>query len=232
MEKSLYEFDFPSAQKEFLRAIELNPNSAQAHFLYSNSYLSPMGRMAESIAENKKALELDPLSLPMNLLLGGAYMDAGDYEESDQQFRHTIAMDPTYPLTPIYYSFLLKITGRYEAGVRENERGEVLGGSSPEKAAAKATVILEALQKGGEQAAWRKELELILETRPMDQSPGNVAGLYALIGDKDKAFEWLDKAYAERDGIVLAQLKVDPSFKNLRSDPRFGNFLRRMGLPE
>jgi len=232
MEKSLYEFDFPSAQKEFLRAIELNPNSAQAHFLYSNSYLSPMGRMAESIAENKKALELDPLSLPMNLLLGGAYMDAGDYEESDQQFRHTIAMDPTYPLTPIYYSFLLKITGRYEAGVRENERGEVLGGSSPEKAAAKATVILEALQKGGEQAAWRKELELILGTRPMDQSPGNVAGLYALIGDKDKAFEWLDKAYAERDGIVLAQLKVDPSFKNLRSDPRLGNFLRRMGLPE
>ena len=191
-----------------------------------------MGLMTESIAENKKALELDPLSLPMNLLLGVAYMSAGDYEKSDQQFRHTIAMDPTYPLGPIYYSFLLKITGRYEAGVRENERGEVLGGSSPEKAAAKATVILEALHKGGEQAAWRKELELILETRPMDQSPGNVAGLYALIGDKDKAFEWLDKAYAERDGMVLAQLKVDPSFKNLHDDPRFANLLRRMGLPE
>jgi hypothetical protein len=66
----------------------------------------------------------------------------------------------------------------------------------------------------------------------MDQSPGNVAGVFALIGDKDKAFEWLDKAYAERDGIVLAQLKVDPSFKNLRNDPRFANLLRRMGLPE
>jgi len=232
MEKSLYEFDFSGAQKEFLRAIELNPNSAQAHFLYSNSYLSPMGRMTESIAENKKALELDPLSLPMNLLLGVAYMCAGDYEESDQQFRHTIAMDPTYPLGPIYYSFLLKITGRYEDGIRENERGEVLGGSSPENAAAKATIIREALQKGGEKAAWRKELELILGTRPMDQSPGNVASVYALIGDKDKAFEWLDKAYAERDGMVLAQLKVDPSFKNLRGDPRFANLLRRMGLPE
>ena len=125
----------------------------------------------------------------MNLLLGMAYMSAGDYEKSDQQFRHTIAMDPTYPLGPVYYSFLLKITGRYEDGIRENERGEVLGGFQSQNAAANAgPIILEALQKGGEQAAWRKELELILGTRPMDQSPGNVAGVYALIGDKDKAF--------------------------------------------
>jgi TolB-like protein/DNA-binding winged helix-turn-helix (wHTH) protein len=230
MEKSLYEFDFPGAQKELLRAIELNPNSAQAHFLYSNSYLTPMGRMSEAITENKKALELDPLSLPMNLLLGDAYMFAGYYEESDQQFRHTIAMDPTYPLAPIYFSFLLKITGRYEEGIKENEKGEVLSGSSPEEAAAKAAIIRQALQKGGEKAAWQKELELILGTRPRDQSSGNVAGLYALIGDKDKAFEWLDKAYAERDGVGIATLKVDPAFKTLRSDPRFGSLLRRMGL--
>ena len=84
------------------------------------------------------------------------------------------------------------------------------------------------------QAMWQKDLELIFGTskRPRDQSPGNVASLYALAGDKDSAFKWLDKAYVERDGEDITLLKVDPAFKNLRSDPRFAALLRRMGLPE
>ncbi len=92
----------------------------------------------------------------------------------------------------------------------------------------------QALKKGGERGAWQKDLELILGTskRPRDESPGVVASLYALIGDKDRAFEWLDKAYAERDGEEITLLKVDPAFKNLRGDPRFADLLRRMGLPE
>ncbi len=79
--KSHYDFDFPGAQREFLKAIELNPNSASAHFFYANSYLLPMGRIPEAIAENKKALELDPLSIPMNNFLGLMYAWAGDYAE-------------------------------------------------------------------------------------------------------------------------------------------------------
>ena len=234
MEKSFYEFDFPGAQKEFLKAIELNPNYADAHLWYSACYLAPMGRMPEAIAETKKALELDPLSLLINDIMAWTYMNAGDYESSYRQFQHTIAMDPSSVIDHEGLSFLLKITGRYEEGITENERGEVLSGASPEEAAKKAAIVRQAFRKGGEKAAWQKELELILGTpnRPKDKSPGIIASLYALIGDNDNAFKWLDKAYHERDGITLAGLKVDPAFKNLRDDPRFKSLLHRMGLPE
>jgi TolB-like protein/Tfp pilus assembly protein PilF len=236
MEKSHYEFDFPGAQREFLKAIELNPNSAYAHLFYSNCYLAPMGRMPEAIAENKKAVELDPLSLPINNFLGMTYMFAGDYEKSEQQFRHAIAMDPTFLLAPEYFSFLLKITGRYEEGIEEYEKSEVLSGTSPESAAAEAAMIRQAFKKGGEHAAWERTLELTLarvnRQKGEFMGAGLFASVYALAGDNDKAFQWLDKAYAERDGEEISLLKVDPAFKNLRDDPRFGNLLRRMGLPE
>ena len=159
--------------------------------------------MAEAIAENKKALELDPLSLPINNFMGMTYMFAGDYEKSYQQFQHTIAMDPTFPLAHEYFSCLLKMTGRYEEGIEEHEKSEVLGGSSPEDAAAEANMMRQALKTGGEKGMWQKTLELILaaQKRPgAFTSPGLVASVYALAGDKDNAFKWLDKAYAERDG--------------------------------
>jgi TolB-like protein/DNA-binding winged helix-turn-helix (wHTH) protein/Tfp pilus assembly protein PilF len=236
MEKSHYEYDFPGAQKEFLQAIELNPNSAYAHFFYSNCYLAPMGRMSEAISENKKALELDPLSLPMNNFMGMTYMFAGDYEKSYQQFQHTIAMDPTFPLAHEYLSSLLKMTEKYEEGIEEHEKAEVLSGSSPENAAAEANLMRQALKTGGEKGLWEKNIELILAARKRSQSDvvssGLVAAVYALAGDKDCAFEWLNKAYAERDGEIITLMKVDPSFKNLRDDPRFAAFLRRLGLPE
>ena len=236
MEKSHYEFDFPGAQREFLRALELNPNSAYAHLFYSNCYLAPMGRMSEAIAENKKALELDPLSLPINNFMGMTYMFAGDYERSYQQFQHTIAMDPTFPLAHLYFSFLLKITGRYEEGIKEHEKSELLSGSSPEDAAAEAVMMRQAFKKGGEKGLWQKTLELTLARlkRPNGEfvQASEVAAAYALAGDKDSAFEWLDKAYEERDGNDITLLKCDPTFKNLRGDPRFAALLQRMGLPE
>jgi len=236
MEKSHYEYDFPGAQKEFLRALELNPNSAYTHLFYSNCYLAPMGRMTEAIAENKKALQLDPLSLPINNFMAMTYMFAGDYEKSSQQFQHTIAMDPTFPLAHEYFSFLLKMMGRSEEGIKEYEKSRVLGGASPEKASAEATVMRQALKSGGENGLWQKTLEVVLkrQTQPSGElpSPSTVAMVFALAGDKDNAFKWLDKAYAEREGAAITLLKCDPAFKNLHGDPRFGILLRRMGLPE
>ena len=228
MEKSFYEFDFPGAQKEFLKAIELNPNYPYAHLWYSACYLAPMGRMPEAIAENKKALELDPLSMTINDIMAMTYMGAGDYENSYRQFQHTIAMDPNSAIDHAGLSFLLKITGRYEEGIEENEKKELLFGSSAEDVAKRATMFRQALKKGGEKGMWQKELEL---KKPWDESPDSIATLYALTGDKDRAFEWLDKAYAERDMGIIG-LKVDPAFKDLHGDPRFAALLRRMGLPQ
>jgi tetratricopeptide (TPR) repeat protein len=168
--------------------------------------------------------------------MGMTYMFAGDYEKAYQQFQHTIAMDPTFPLAHEYFSFLLAEMGRYEEAIKESEKSELLGGSSPEDAAAEATMMLQAFKTGGEKGFWQKNLELTLQA--LKQPRGGfvaasvVAASYARAGDKDKAFEWLDKAYAERDGEDIALLKCDPTFKNLRGDPRFADLLRRLGLPE
>jgi TolB-like protein/DNA-binding winged helix-turn-helix (wHTH) protein/Tfp pilus assembly protein PilF len=236
MEKSHYEFDFPGAQKEFLEAIELNPNSAYAHLFYSNCYLSPMGRFSEAIAENKKALDLDPLSLPINNFMGMTYMFAGEYEKSYQQFQHTIAMDPAFPLAHQYFSWLLATTGRYEEAIQENEKSELLSGSSPEDASAEAATMLQAFKSGGAKGFARKHLQRILQTLRQPSGgfvpPGEVASAYALAGDKDKAFEWLERAYADGDGENITLLNCIPSFKSLHGDPRFEDLLRRLGLPD
>ena len=236
MEKSHYEFDLPGAQKEFLTALELNPNSAYAHLFYSNCYLAPMGRMSEAIAENQRALELDPLSLPINNFMGMTYMFAENYEKAYQQFQHTIAMDPTFPLAHQYFSWLLVTMGRYEESIEENQKSELLGGSSPEDAAAEAAMMLQAFKTGGERGFYQKNLERTLQTlkQPGGESvdPAGVASAYALAGDKDSAFKWLDKAYAERDGQDIMLLKCVPPFKSLHGDPRFADLLRRLGLPE
>ena len=234
--KSHYEFDLAGAQREFLKAIELNPNSAYAHLFYSNCYLSPMGRMSEAIAENQRALELDPLSLPINNFMGMTYMFAENYDKAYQQFQHTIAMDPTFPLAHLYFSWLLTTMGRYEESIKENQKSELLGGSSPEDAAAEAAMMLQAFKTGGERGFYQKNLERTLQTlkQPGGESvdPAGVASAYALVGDKDSAFIWLDKAYAERDGADIMLLKCVPPFKSLSGDPRFTDLLRRLGLPD
>jgi TolB-like protein/DNA-binding winged helix-turn-helix (wHTH) protein len=236
MEKSHYEFDFPGAQREFLRAIELNANSAYAHFFYSNCYLAPMGRMAEAIAENKKALELDPLSLPINNFMGMTYMFAGDYEKSYRQYQATIAMDNTFPLAHLYLAELLLEMERFEEGIRENEKGELLSGSSPEEVAAEAAGRLRAFKTGGNKGFWQDNLERTLQklNHPGDHfvAASDLAAAYALAGDKDSAFQWLNKAYTERDGSNITLLKQDPDYKNLHGDPRFADLLRRLGLPQ
>jgi TolB-like protein/DNA-binding winged helix-turn-helix (wHTH) protein/Flp pilus assembly protein TadD len=235
MEKSHYEFDFPGAEREFLKALELNPNSPYAHLFYSNCFLMPMGRKAQAIAENKRAVEVDPLSLPINNFMGMTYMMAGDEGNAYRVFQHTIAMDPSFPLAHEYFSWLLLTMGRYEDAIKEHEKSEVLSGSTLEEAAAEATVMQRAFKSGGEKGFWQKHLELVLEARKKpgaEASPSVLAGAYAMAGQTDKAFEWLEKGYEAREGQDLTLLRCFPAYKNLRGDPRFSAMLRKIGLPE
>lgn len=234
MEKSHYEFDFPGAEKEFKTALELNPNSAYAHLFYSNCYLLPMGREAEAVAENQKALTLDPLSLPINNFLGATYLFVGDYQKSYSQFEHTIEMDPRFPLAHAYFADLLFTIGKVDEAIEENEKTEVLSGESPEKAAAEAAAMRQAF-KSGEKRMWQHDLDKTLQRfrkAPQSVRASELVGAYARAGQVDKAFEWLNKAYDERDGQDITLIKYDSSFKNLRKDPRYAAFQRRMGLPE
>lgn len=233
--KSHYDYDLPGAQAEFLKGIKFNPNYANGRLFYAGGYLSPMGRHSEAIAEMKKALELDPLSLPLNNLMGNMYMGAGDYDKAVQQFRSTVELDPTFPLTHFFFSTCLERIGKYEEAIAERQKGELLVGASPDEAEAEASQFRKALQTGGANGYWRKNLEFTL--KDYAQAGGHyhpaldVAHAYAKAGDKEKAFEWLEKAYVERDGNITL-IKSEPGFESLRNDPRFANLLRRIGLPE
>lgn len=233
VEKSHFDFDFSGARAEFLKAIELNPNSANAHFFYSSCYLSPMRRSAEAIAENKKALELDPLSLPINTFMGNTYEYAGDYSQAYQQFQHAVAMNPNFAWAHGELMDLLEVMGRFEEAIDERQKADALFEWTPQEASERAARMREALKAGGEKAYWKERLaqDLHREGKP-DEFSFVLAVHYSWVGDKDEAFKWLEKAYEEREGQDLSFLAVDPYWKNLHGDPRFSDLLRRIGLPE
>lgn len=230
--KSHYDFDLPGAQREFLKAIELNPNYANAYLYYAGGYLTPMGRHAEAIAEMKKALELDPLSSALNNYMGMTYLLAGNYQKSIQQFQRTIDLDPTFPLAHFFFSSCLAEIGKYEQAIAEIQKGQMLVGRSPEQAAAVAAEFLRAFRTGGPNGYWRKNLELTMKENDGEGAAAlDLAGAYARVGDKEKALEWLRKAYEERDGNITL-VKSYPDFKSLHGDPRFSALLKRIGLPD
>jgi tetratricopeptide (TPR) repeat protein len=232
--KSHYDYDLPGAQREFMEAITLNPNYADSHLYYAGAYLTPMGRHQEAIAEMKKALELDPLSLPLNNIMANTYLWAGEYEKAAYQFQHTIDLDPTFPLVHFFFANALVIMGKYEQAIMETEKGELLAGASPEGASAEAAEFQAAFRRGGAKGYRQKYLEATL--KEYQQSSGRyfpaleLALAYAGAGDNEKALDWLEKSYAEREGN-LTLVKSYPECKTLRDDPRFRELLRRIGLP-
>jgi tetratricopeptide (TPR) repeat protein len=234
MEMSFYEFDWPGALKEFLRAIELNPNSAKAHRRYAG-YLRSMKRYPEAIAEMEKAVNLDPLSLEMNYFLGMFYKIAGDYERALQQYRHVIEMYPNDGRSRLELDGLLAGQGKYEESINQFEMGEILIGTKPDKAVRDAAALRHAFQTNGAKGYWKEYFALALRgINEPNQQFGNVdiAAVYAVQGKKDKAFAWLEKAYQARQGILLTLINSDPNFQSLHGDPRYSDLLRRLGLPE
>jgi len=230
--KSHYDFDLPGAQRDFLKAIELSPNYANAHLYYAGGYLTPMGRHAEAIAEMKKALELDPLSSPLNNYMGMTYLLAGDYQKSVQQLQHTIDLDPTFPLAHFFLASALTEIGKYGEAIEQVQRGALLSGESPEQASAVTAEFLSAFRTGGPNGYWQKNLQATLR----EQEHGGAGSLdlataYARVGDKEKSLEWLQKAYEERNGDITL-VNSYPDYKCLHGDPRFSALLKRMGLPD
>jgi TolB-like protein/DNA-binding winged helix-turn-helix (wHTH) protein/tetratricopeptide (TPR) repeat protein len=234
MALSHYDFDFSGAKREFLQAIELNPNSAYAHLFYSNCYLLPMGRSAEAIAENKKAIELDPLSLPINNFLGMTYLYAGDYVAAEKQFRSTIAMDPNFPLSHAYLSGLLEITNRYPEAIDESEKAMELSSAKPENAHERIGKLRAEYKRGGKRAYWLERTaldEALMKNSSSGVKPAMMALDAAMAGEKETALEWLNKSYEAREGEELTLIAVDPFFNDLRGEPQFSALLERIGLP-
>jgi TolB-like protein len=220
-----YSWDWAIAEREFRRAIELEPGSADAHRSYGQ-YLMWMGRSEEGIAEGRQAVELDPLSLPANSNLGQNFYFARRYDEAIEQLTSVLDMEPNYygAHTWLFFTYVKKEL--YEDALATCQTMNDLEGFTLVNQFCYA--YLYALWGKREEAmrtitspAWAETLE----------SAWPRAVIYGALGEKDEAFRFLEQALEERDP-KLAMAKVDPRLDPLRDDPRFEDFVRRMDFPE
>jgi TolB-like protein/Tfp pilus assembly protein PilF/tRNA A-37 threonylcarbamoyl transferase component Bud32 len=220
-----YDWDRSRAEKEFKRAIELNPGYATAHHWHA-LFLGRTGRLQEAIAEIKRAQELDPLSLIINTVTGMVFYWARQYDLAIQEYRKTLEMDPDFEIAHYLLGWVFGQKGLYDEAIAELRRAEGFSGGAAKHLARLAQVYA---ATGAETEA-RKILEQLNElSKQTYVPPCFFAIVCAGLGEKDQAFAWLDKACAERDSYLL-DLKVDPIYDNLRSDPRFDEMVRRIGL--
>ena len=227
MVKVGYEWDWAASEREFKRALELNPNEAEAHHQYSH-YLTAVGRTHESLVESLRALELDPLSLPLNAHLAWHYIYAREYDQAIEQCRRTIEMDPNYPPAHEFLAGAYEQKGMHQEAIAEFQKAISLRG---DKLPIRAELGRAYAVAGKEQEA----LKIIDELKGLSKEtyipPYDVAMIYVALDQNDQAFDWLQKACEERAGWVR-YLKVDPRLDPLRSDPRFPDLVRRVGLPQ
>ena len=227
-----YDFDWPAAQREFLRALDLNPNDANAHFFYSNSFLSPFGRHDEAVAEIRKAIQLDPLSVPMQSFLGRTFIWARRYDEALAQFQMVERMAPDFPLNHERLSHLYTYLGNFDLAIAEETKARLLSGEDPRNVVKIEDQLRKSLAARGPRGYWEKLLELSQAGPNAPEAyvgPYGRAVLYSRLGNKDAAIESLEQAYRERQ-IAMTEIGVEPAFDPLRSDSRFQSLLQRAGL--
>ena len=228
----IFGWDFAGAEREFRRAIELNPNYATTHHWYGEC-LSALGRHEEAIAEMKRAQELDPLSLIVNSNIGLIYARARRYDQAVEELQKALAMDQSFAPAYDFLMWVYQYKGMFEEAATAYGNYAVLSGDvSREEAERRATALKEAYRKSGAKGYWQRQLDLWMEDRRQHYvDTYDAARFSARLGDKDQAMAWLQKCFDERvEGMVF--LKVEPDFDDLRSDPRFGELVRRVGLPE
>ena len=230
--KAHYEYDWPAAQREFRRAIELEPNNAYAYLFYSNSYLSPLGHHEEAIAEMKRAMDLDPLSPHIQSFAGVTFKWARRYEDSLAQFQKVNQIDPNFPLNHERLAQLCAILGRYDDAIAEETKARLLVGENPQDVLAKMDTLKRELATKGERGYWEEQLQFARDQQNPPEAyvrPYGLAIIYAHLGEKTKAFENLENAFAERD-TQITELAIEPQFDPLRSDARFADLERRIAL--
>jgi len=223
--KHFYEYDWAGAEREFKRAIVLNPNYATAHQWYAQM-LGSEGRGDEELAEHKRALVLDPFSLIITSGTGHRLYRLRRYEEAATALRDAAEMDSNYPSTHWGLGLAYAQLKDFPAAIKELQKADtlfqgnelVLGALGYTYAASGDTIRARAVL-----------VRLESQTRQQYVDPEAFALVYAGLGNKDKAFEWLIGAIDDRQGWVTF-IKAEPMLDNLRSDPRFGDLLHRMGL--
>jgi tetratricopeptide (TPR) repeat protein len=220
-----YDWDWSGAESEFKRAIELSPNYPRAHAVYA-SFLIVMGRYQEAISEINRAQVLAPLSLPFNVQAARILYFAREYDEAIEQCRKTLEMDPNFGGAHQFLGRSYKQERMYEEALTELQKARDLLAGNAEV----LSLIGYTYAVAGRVVEAQKVLQELQDlSRQRYVSPYHVAMVYAGLGEQDKTFEWLEKAYAEREGRMTI-LKSAPEFDSLRSDPRYADLVRRIGL--
>jgi TolB-like protein/Tfp pilus assembly protein PilF/class 3 adenylate cyclase len=220
-----YDWDFAASDKEFQRAIELNPNYATAHHWHSE-LLATMERFDEAIAESKRAQELDPLSLIINTDLGEVYLGARQYDKAIEQLRKTIEMDPRFYYAHRRLGEVLQLKGQLDDAIAEYRKAVELNDDPS---------VLALLGQAYARAGQREEAQRILvrlneEARLRYVSAYSFALMYLGLGDKERAVDELERAYRERADIDF--INIDPMLDDLRSNPRFEALVQKIFAPK
>jgi TolB-like protein/DNA-binding winged helix-turn-helix (wHTH) protein/Tfp pilus assembly protein PilF len=218
-----YEYDWERAGNELRRAVALAPNDSDAHRWYGN-YLLALGRFDSAIAEMRRAQELDPLSMWTSRDVGRALYFARRYDEAIAQLRKARELSPDHAVVDNWIGWAYEQKGMGREALRALLADAVEQGASPGEMA----LLRKAAATAGVRGYTRAML-YIRRRSPSATDPYRTARLYARLGDRAQAFEWLDAAYDQRS-VWLTWVAVDPGVDPLRSDPRFQDLLRRMQL--
>lgn len=229
--KALYKWDWTGAETEFKRAITLDPRNANAHNRYAQ-LLTWTGRFSEGITENKRAQDLDPLSPMIAGDLGFDYMVARRYDDSILQCKKAIDLEPSAMWLHAYLAWAYARKGDYAQAISEHEKLGLQG----QEVSAENQLTVSGLGWIYAVAGRRRDAERVIEqfnsiSSAATVDPYWVAAVYAGLGDKDRAFELLEKSYRQHSAN-LAYIKPDPFWDNLHSDSRYPDLLHRMGLPQ
>jgi TolB-like protein/Tfp pilus assembly protein PilF/predicted Ser/Thr protein kinase len=228
IETHWYEWNWAAAESEFKRAIELNPNNSEALGYYS-WFLAPMGRKDEALAQAKRSQQADPLSTMANLFVGSVLVFNRQWDPAIEQLRSAIELDPTFWFDHCFLGRAYEQKRRLPEAIAEFQRALELEKDNAETWSS----LGHAYALSGNRAEAQKMLDHLKELSAHTWvAPYNVAVIYAGLGEKDQAFAWLDRAYKDRSYYLAVYLTTDARMDSLRSDPRFGELQRRVGLPE
>ena len=222
-----HDWDWPGAETEFKRAVELGPNSAMVHNEYMG-YLVSMGRLEQSVTEGRLAQQLDPFGARVAGDLGWAYSSTGHFQEALPHLRRALELDPTAAWARVILAQTLGLMGRPAEALSESEDLRQYAYSPDRQYEALGLARIYAIS--GRALEARKILaESTMLSRTKYVDPVNIASVYAVLAEKERALEYLEKGYQEHSGMMWG-LKTGPLYSQLRSDPRFQELLRRLNL--